>query len=363
MSDLNGETYSDSSAYLRLNSRYDANAEQEVVQWISQIVGETVPLGRENVQRSLKDGKILVRLIDAVYERTSHLPPAAQSVRRPLKPNTMSAPFKQMENIQIFLDATEAYGVPKTSLFQTVDLYESRNMSQVINTLMQLGTECQRNGFQGPTCGPRPTNKQYRQWTEQQLRASEGMVCLQSGTNKFASQKGMTFGGVRHAADIKADDISLESQGICSLQMGTNKFASQKGMSFGSVRHVADIRCDDVTKEGQGVITLQMGTNQCASQKGMSMGGVRHGADIRCDNMSREGQSTITLQYGTNKFATQSGMTSIGAVRHIADIRVGAMSAEGASHLGLQMGPGAKQVATQSGMTSFGAIRHINDSH
>lgn len=49
--------------------------------------------------------------------------------------------------------------------------------------------------------------------------------------------------------------------------MGTNKFASQKGMSFGSVRHVADIRCDDVTKEGQGIITLQMGTNQCASQK------------------------------------------------------------------------------------------------
>lgn len=47
---------------LQLNSRYDANAEQEVVQWISQIVGENVPLGRENVQRTLKDGKILVRL-------------------------------------------------------------------------------------------------------------------------------------------------------------------------------------------------------------------------------------------------------------------------------------------------------------
>ncbi len=46
-----------------------------------------------------------------------------------------------MENIQIFLDASEAYGVQKTSLFQTVDLFEARNMSQVINTIMQLGTE------------------------------------------------------------------------------------------------------------------------------------------------------------------------------------------------------------------------------
>ncbi|VDD76480.1 unnamed protein product [Mesocestoides corti] len=362
MDDVNGETYSDSSAIRRLNSRYDPEAEREVIQWISQIVGESVPSGQQNVQKCLKDGKILVRLINAVYERTPQLPEAAQYVRLPLKPNTMSAPFKQMENIQIFMDAAEAYGVPKTSLFQTVDLYEGRNMSQVINTIMQLGTECQRNGFQGPTCGPKPTNKQYRQWTEQQLRASEGMVCLQSGTNKFASQKGMSFGSVRHAADIKADDASLESQGICSLQMGTNKFASQKGMSFGSIRHVADIRCDNAAKDGQGIINLQMGTNQCASQKGMSMGGVRHAADIRCDNVSEEGKSTITLQYGTNKFASQRGMTSMGAVRGIADIRVDPMTPEGASYLGLQMGLGAKQVATQSGM-SFGAHRHINDSY
>lgn len=52
-----------------------------------------------------------------------------------------------MENIQIFLDAAEAYGLPKSSLFQTVDLYEARNMSQVINTIMQLGTEVKFKEF------------------------------------------------------------------------------------------------------------------------------------------------------------------------------------------------------------------------
>ena len=46
-----------------------------------------------------------------------------------------------MENIQIFLTAAEAYGVPRTSLFQTVDLFEMRNMAQVLNCLLQLGTE------------------------------------------------------------------------------------------------------------------------------------------------------------------------------------------------------------------------------
>lgn len=46
-----------------------------------------------------------------------------------------------MENIQIFLDGAKAYGVPIQSLFQTVDLFEGRNMTQVISTLLQLGTE------------------------------------------------------------------------------------------------------------------------------------------------------------------------------------------------------------------------------
>ena len=37
----------------------------------------------------------------------------------------------QMENIGNFLSACEAYGVPKSDLFQTVDLYEGQNIPQV----------------------------------------------------------------------------------------------------------------------------------------------------------------------------------------------------------------------------------------
>lgn len=47
----------------------------------------------------------------------------------------------QMENIQMFLNFCENYGVPKTGLFQTVDLFEGRNMAQVLNCIQQLGTE------------------------------------------------------------------------------------------------------------------------------------------------------------------------------------------------------------------------------
>lgn len=36
-----------------------------------------------------------------------------------------------MENISIFLKGAEALGVPKHDSFQTIDLYEKKNMTQV----------------------------------------------------------------------------------------------------------------------------------------------------------------------------------------------------------------------------------------
>ena len=83
---------------------------------------------------------------------------------------------------------------------------------------------------------------------------------------------------------------------ICYL--GSNKFASQKGMSIGSVRHVSDIKADKMTREGQGILNLQSGTNQFASQKGMSMGAVRHVSDIRADTIAPESHGLINLQSG-----------------------------------------------------------------
>ncbi len=51
----------------------------------------------------------------------------------------MTIAFKQMENINNFLQACERYGIAKTDLFQTADLFEYTNMWQVILTCYALG--------------------------------------------------------------------------------------------------------------------------------------------------------------------------------------------------------------------------------
>ena len=45
------------------------------------------------------------------------------------------------------------------------------------------------------------------------------MVCY-LGTGEHASQQGMNIGGIRHASDIKADDMTSQSQGMLHPQTG-----------------------------------------------------------------------------------------------------------------------------------------------
>lgn len=70
---------------------------------------------------------------------------------------------------------------------------------------------------------------------------SEGIIPIQAGSNKYASQKGMTgFGVPRDVIDkVKSDNLAeitdekkiANLKGSTWLQSGTNKFASQKGQS------------------------------------------------------------------------------------------------------------------------------------
>jgi hypothetical protein len=53
--------------------------------------------------------------------------------------------FALMQNIERFQDAAKAYGVPVTEVFQTVDLWERKNIPQVTQCIFALGRTVRGN--------------------------------------------------------------------------------------------------------------------------------------------------------------------------------------------------------------------------
>jgi len=156
---------------------YDTKLEQEASQWLTALTG----IEQEGDFESwLRDGTVLCKAINVI------------SPHSVTKINTSSLAFKQMENISNYLDATSAYGVLKSDTFQTVDLYEGKNMMQVIQNIHALGGLAQKNGHRGPALGVKVAEKHETSFTEEQLRAGAyERPLLDANMNKGASQKGI----------------------------------------------------------------------------------------------------------------------------------------------------------------------------
>lgn len=177
-------------------AKFDADLANEALQWVNDVLANTnekvdLPLVSEakEVATPLKDGVTLCNLINTIK------PGSVKKI------NQSKMAFKQMENISNFLAACENIGISKIDMFQTVDLYESQNIPQVINGIFALGRKARRVGYSGPTLGPEEATENRREFTEEQLRAGESVIGLQAGSNKGASQAGQNFGKTRAIID------------------------------------------------------------------------------------------------------------------------------------------------------------------
>ncbi|CAK8695726.1 myophilin-like [Clavelina lepadiformis] len=168
------------------DGKYDQMLDVQVREWISSVTGVELDMNeitQESFHQTFKSGVILCKLINAIE---------ADSVK---KVNDSKMAFKQMENIGKFLDASYAYGVQKTDMFQTVDLYEGQNIPQVITGLIALSRKYQSKGGHG--IGPKESTANRREFSEETQREGRNIIGLQMGSNKGASQAGMTPAGLQ----------------------------------------------------------------------------------------------------------------------------------------------------------------------
>ncbi|KAJ8254276.1 hypothetical protein COCON_G00208880 [Conger conger] len=246
---------------IKLAQKYDPRKEEELRLWIQEVTGRRVG---DPFMEGLKDGVILCELINKLQ------PGSVKKI------SNSPQNWHQLENIGNFVRAITEYGLKPHDIFEANDLFENMNHTQVQSTLITLAGMAKSKGYHCKyDIGVKYAEKQQRQFNPSQLKEGRNIIGLQMGTNKFASQKGMTsYGTRRHLYDPKAGMDNPLDQSTISLQMGTNKGANQAGMTApGTKRQIFDKKldmesCDTAT------VSLQMGTNKVASQTGMTVYGL-----------------------------------------------------------------------------------------
>jgi len=136
-----------------------------------------IKLSDAPIQSILKSGEILCDLVNKI--KPGSVP----------KVNKATMAFKQMENINNFLSAIAKLGVSQTDTFMTVDLYEDKNMNQVIQSLHALGRISRTvPGYTGPSIGPKIADKHEVTFTEEQLRKGQNSLTF-TQVNQAETQK------------------------------------------------------------------------------------------------------------------------------------------------------------------------------
>ncbi|CAM9153856.1 unnamed protein product [Laminaria digitata] len=170
-------------------AKYDHGAEDEARGWIETITKEPCagPFGE-----ALRNGVLLCKLVNCI---------SPGSVKRV---NESRMPFKQMENISNFLKACRTLGVAEHSLFETVDLFENKDLGLVVRCVFALGSSVQRTcpDFTGPHLGAKlhTANKRvFNEEQKQQARVNASFSKISMGSAQCMertqiAKTGITFG-------------------------------------------------------------------------------------------------------------------------------------------------------------------------
>lgn len=207
----------------KIASKYDQQAEEDLRNWIEEVTG--LGIGT-NFQLGLKDGIILCELINKLQ------PGSVKKV------NESSLNWPQLENIGNFIKAIQAYGMKPHDIFEANDLFENGNMTQVQTTLVALAGLAKTKGFHTTIdIGVKYAEKQTRRFDEGKLKAGQSVIGLQMGTNKCASQAGMTaYGTRRHLYDPKMQTDKPFDQTTISLQMASTQTTTLGSTSMATTR-------------------------------------------------------------------------------------------------------------------------------
>jgi len=178
----------------KLEAKYNLEQEVQCRAWIEEVLGEKLSEqehGMNHFQSCLKDGRVLCRLLNTLNGE-----PLIKKI------NTQKMAFKQMENIEQFIKGCKTFGLKDGDIFQTADLYECQNMSQILLNLYALSTVASSvHGYEGPCIGTKRATENVREFDEDTLNEGKTILGLQMGYTEGETQSGMSMGKTRKVCD------------------------------------------------------------------------------------------------------------------------------------------------------------------
>lgn len=146
--------------------------ESEATLWLTEVLGHDLPASTNSSSSNnelcdkLHDGTVLCELANKVIPNSIRYKPRA------------TMPFVQMENISHFLNfCSTKLAIPQHDLFQTIDLFERKNVFQVVQAIHTFSRYAvQQGGLNARFLGPKMSTSTSRTFTKEQMNEAKNHV-------------------------------------------------------------------------------------------------------------------------------------------------------------------------------------------
>jgi hypothetical protein len=252
----------------KLANKYDATLEAQAQAWIEAVSGQK--FGGKTFGEALKDGKILCATINAIRPGTIK------------KVNKMNAPFMMMENICHFLKGCRTLGVNGGDCFETVDLFEAKDLGLVVACIHALGRAVQKScpEWDGPTLGPKEAEKNVRCFSAAQLNAGKGIIGkVSAGSSKTMEKLDVTKTGITFGADNANTEVGANSNVVPILGLGSKGIMERSEVKKAGITFGADNTKTEVGANSNVVPILGLGSKGIMERSEVKKTGITFGAD------------------------------------------------------------------------------------
>ena len=197
---------------------------EEAVAWIEAVTGE----GMEGTfDEWLRSGVILCKLLNGIVPGTVK------------KIATSSMPFKQMENISLFIRGIKKLGVHDSDCFDTNDLYKGQDIGKVVQCVHSLGSVVQKRckDYAGPQLGVKLADANKREFTEDQLKEARAATSkLSAGSSATMERNDVLKSGITMGNTYAGGAGSSEASKLASGSAATMERTGvvKAGITFGN---------------------------------------------------------------------------------------------------------------------------------